>query len=242
MRTVEAVWEERNLGVRCFEIEIGKNDSVRDALNIIQNRTEKYYIAKILSGRTDALLAFQEVGFKFIETNFQIEIDLSRKPVPPSICVNLLGKTGYHIGTPEEVEKTIQEIRKGTIFSTDKVALDPFFSQELAGRRYAYWAEDVMASGKAVMVITEYDGQNIGFSIVIDKGTYYDGFLGGLYTQYLNSGLGFANVNATINAVYDLGGMKMISGVSSNNFPMFKLHMLFGLKVRRITYNLIKHI
>ena len=91
------------------------------------------------------------------------------------------------------------------------------------------------------MIITEYNGDNVGFNIIIDKGKYYDGFLGGLYTEYLNSGLGFANVNAAVNAVFDLGGRKMISGVSSNNFQMLKLHMMFGLKIKKLTYNLIKH-
>ena len=239
MRTVEAKWEKRNVGIECFEIEIGKNDTVDEVLSTIQSRTERYFVAKVLAGRADILLALQAEGFQFIETNIQTEIDLSERPVPPSICAHLIKNAGYH---DQEISRAIDEIRAGHIFATDKVALDPFFSQKIAGQRYSFWSQDVMASGKAKMIITEYDGENVGFNIIIDKGTYYDGFLGGLYTDYLNSGLGFANVNAAVNSVYDLGGRKIISGVSSNNFQMLKLHMMFGLKIKRLTYNLIKHV
>ena len=241
MKTIEASWEKRNVGVECFEIEIGKSDTVSEVLSIIHSRPEKYFVAKVLAGRTDILLALQADGFQFIETNIQTEIALTEKPAPPSKCANLIRYAGYHIGNDDEVKFAIDEIRKGTIFATDKVALDPFFSQRIAGQRYAFWSEDVMQSGKAKMIITEYNGDNVGFNIIIDKGKYYDGFLGGLYTEYLNSGLGFANVNAAVNAVFDLGGRKMISGVSSNNFQMLKLHMMFGLKIKKLTYNLIKH-
>lgn len=242
MRTIEATWEKRNVGVECFEIEVGKNDTIKEVLDTVHSRNEKYFVAKVLAGRTDVLLALQADGFHFIEMNIQTEIDLRERPKPPAVCAKLINHAGYHIGDDNEIEKVIAEIRKGSIFATDKISLDPYFSQEIAGRRYAFWSQDVMASGKAKMIITEYEGADIGFNIVIDKGTYYDGFLGGLFTPYLNSGLGFANVNAAVNSVYDLGGKKMISGVSSNNFHMLKLHMMFGLRIKRLTYNLIKHI
>lgn len=242
MKTINAIWEKRNVGIECFEIEIGKNDTVEEVLSVIHSRSDKYFVAKVIVGRTDILLALQTEGFQFIETNIQTEIDLVDKPVPPSICANLVKNAGYHIGNTDEVEHAINEIREGHIFATDKVALDPYFSQKIAGQRYSYWSQDVMKSDKAKMIITEYNGENVGFNIIIDKGRYYDGFLGGLYTEYLNSGLGFANVNAAVNAIFDLGGKKMISGVSSNNFQMLKLHMMFGLKIKKMTYNLIKHV
>lgn len=242
MKTIEATWEERNVGVRCFEVEIEKFDQVKDVVNLLRQRNEKYFVAKVLAGRVDILLALQNEGFKFIETNFQIAIDLRKKPAPPAVCANLLTNASYHIADGSEVKKVIEEIARGDIFSTDKVALDPFFSQALAGRRYALWAKDVMDSGKAKMIITEYNGESIGFNILINKGTYFDGFLGGLFKNYLNSGFGFANVYAAVNSARDLGAKKMISGVSSNNFQMMKLHLLFGLKIKRITYILIKHV
>ena len=132
MRTVEAKWEKRNVGIECFEIEIGKNDTVDEVLSTIQSRTERYFVAKVLAGRADILLALQAEGFQFIETNIQTEIDLSERPVPPSICAHLIKNAGYHIGNDQEISRAIDEIRAGHIFATDKVALDPFFSQKIA--------------------------------------------------------------------------------------------------------------
>ena len=242
MKIIEAIWEKRNLGVTCLELEIEKNDSVEEVVKVINDDDHEYVVAKVIVGRMDILSLLQEKGYIFLETLFETEIDLRKKPQMPEICRKIINDhVGYHIACLAEIDSVIKEIKKGEIFSTDRIALDSFFSKRLAGQRYANWTKDVMDSGKAKMIITEYDSKSIGFNVLIDKGNIIDGMLGGLFSDYLNSGLGFANAGVAVNSAYDLGAKKMISHVSSNNFQMFKLHMLFGLHVKRINYVLIMH-
>ena len=189
----------------------------------------------------DAIFTLQKHGFQFIETMFETEKNLEDKPKAPEICRSLTRHISYHYATNQEKECVIQDIKKGLIFNTDRIALDPDFSLEMAGNRYALWAMDVLKKSNAMMVITEYQGKDVGFNVLVDKGKYYDGMLGGLFPIYLKSGLGFANIHVALNSAYDAGAKRMISHVSSNNFQMFKLHMLYGLSIKRMTYNLVRH-
>lgn len=241
MRVVEAIWEKRNLGVSCVEIEIGKRDSIQDLFDVIGSRNEQYMVAKVIAGRTDVFFALQERGFSYIETLFETSIAFSDRPKVPDICKNLVKDVSYHIANDEEERYVLDEIRKGTIFSTDRISVDPYFNEKLAGQRYAYWMQDVMNSGNAYMFITDYCGEPVGFNIYIDKKNYFDAVLGGLFTPYLDSGLGFANSYCGQNASYDIGARKIISHVSSNNNVMFQLHLLFGMKVKKITNTFVRH-
>ena len=241
MRVVEAVWEKRNLGVTCIEMEIGKQDAVPDIEQVISERTEQYQVAKVSAGNVAAVFALQKHGFQFIETLFQTEISLEKRPEPPELYRKLQLDAGYHTASDSEQEAAIAQILRGDIFSTDRVALDPVFSHALSARRNALWAQDALTGKNAAMIITEYRGQNVGFNILADKGSYCDGLLGGLFAEFQNTGTGFANVYSALNAAHDMGAKKMISHVSSNNFQMYKLHLLYGMRVTHMTYNLVKH-
>ncbi len=241
MKIVEATWEKRNLGVSCLELEAEKKDLVTEILSVLGGREEQYQVVKVASGRVDIALALQEIGFRYIETLFETGVVLKDRPIVPDVCRDLIKYTDYHTATDEEEKEVIRLIKTGNIFTTDRIALDPAFSIELAGQRYAYWMEDLMLSGKATMFITEYQGDKIGFNINVDRGSYYDAVLGGLFPEYLGSGLGFANSWSGMNATYNLGARKIISHVSSNNYPILQLHLMFGMKIRKVTSTFVKH-
>ena len=241
LNIVEATWEKRNIGVTCTEIEIEKNDSLPEILNAVAERTEQYIVVKILHGRTDVLFALQDLGFHFIETLFTTEVSLKEKPVFPAVCSNLIQNISYHVATPEDQRRVLDEVKSGRIFSTDRIALDPDFSNELAGQRYAFWIEDIMAKEGSKMIITEYENKSIGFNVFATKGKICEGLIGGLFFDYLDSGLGFANNYAGLLAGHDFWGTKTVSHVSSNNFQMFKLHLFSGMNIKSLVYVLIKH-
>ena len=241
LKIIEAYWEKRNLGITCAEIEIGKNDPFQETIDTTLARKEQYIVAKVIHGRTDILFELQKGGFLFIETLFETEMSLKGKPIIPAIYSSLVQKVGYHVATATEQSKVIEEVRNRHIFSTDRVALDPHFSKELAGQRYAFWIEDIMVREGSRMIITEYEGNNIGFNVFSTKGKICEGLLGGLFIDYLDSGLGFANSYASLLAGHDLWGTKIVSHVSSNNFQMFKLHLFCGMNIRNLIYVLVRH-
>ncbi len=104
-----------------------------------------------------------------------------------------------------------------------------------------YWTKDVLASGKAKIVICDYCGKSIGFTVAVDKGTYYDMILGGLFLEFVNSGLGAANSYCGLLYTYESGKKKVISHVSSNNFQMFRIDLMLGNSIKSLTSNFIKH-
>ena len=242
MKIIEATWEKRNLGVSCLEMEADKRDSVTEILSVLQGREEQYQVVKVASGRADISFALQDIGFRYIETLFETGVVLKDKPVIPDVCRNLIKYTDYHTATDEEEKELIRLIKTGSIFTTDRIALDPSFSIELAGQRYAFWLEDLLCSGKETVFIAEYKHKCIGFNTYVERENYYDGVLGGLYPEYIGSGLGFVNAWCGMNACYEHGARKIKSHVSSNNFTMLQLHLMLGMKIEKIVNTFVKHL
>lgn len=241
MKIIDAVWEKRNLGVTCAEIEVGKTDSVSEVVDALRQRTEQYQVVKLAPGRADLAFAIQNEGFRYIETLFETVCRLDEKPKTPKVFKTFEENASYHYANAFEVERVLNEIKKGDIFTTDRIALDPFFSKQLAGRRYAMWMEDVLSRGNASMLIDCFQHENVGFSIHINKGRYYDMLLGGLFSEYLQSGFGPLLSYCSTNAIYEEGARKAISHVSSNNFEMLKIHMLYNGYIRSLKDVYIKH-
>lgn len=241
MRLIEAVWEQRNLGVTCAEANVDAADLAEDVIRQLLARPEQYLVVRVPHSRPDLLLSLQQNGFTYIETMLQTEITM-KQPVPmPAKCEGLRKYIRWRTADAEETAAIIETVRAGNIFSTDRIALDPYFSPALAGRRYAFWLEDLAAAGKTAFLLSQYDGRDIGFNAVTDKGSYFDGVLGGLFPEYLGSGLGFANAYCSYAGSYDLGARRMISHVSANNFSMLQLHLMFGMRVTDVKSCLIRH-
>ncbi len=241
MKIIEAVWEKRNLGVSCAEIEVGKTDTVSEVVDELGKRTEQYLVVKAPPGRTDLSFAIQNEGFRYIETMFELGCMFKDRPETPEICRRYVKDIGYHRASESETEHVFNEIRKGEIFSTDRISLDPAFSKQLAGKRYALWMEDVLSKGNATLSITSYQQEDIGFDIHVNKGRYFELLLGGYFTEYHGCGFGFAGEYVTINAAYADGAREIKTHVSSNNPYALRMHMLFGLQMRSLTDVYVKH-
>lgn len=241
MKLIEAVWEKRNLGVSCLEIVIEKKDEVGDVLSAISERSEEYMVAKVPSGRTDILLGLQTKGFQFIETLFEIKAKVSEEPQLPEMCKRFIKDISYHFADKNEIEEVIDHISEGTVFSTDRIALDPHFSPKIAGIRYGNWIRDVMAQEGSKLIITELYGKRVGFVVMQKKNGYYDPFLSGLFAEYLDSGYGFVNPYCSQKCLYELGAKKSVSHISSNNYKILNIDLMFGSQISAITYVLVKH-
>lgn len=241
MKIIDAVWEKRNLGVTCVEIEIEKSDGISQVIDVLRARNEQYQVVKMATGRPDMAFALQDEGFRYIETLIETGRRFRGRPETPELCRRFEKDISYHYANDAEMARVIAEIRKGDIFATDRISLDPAFSKALAGRRYALWMQDLLAGGKASMVISCYRNEAIGFSIHHNRGSYYDMVLGGLLPEYLDSGYGFVNSYCGINAVYEEGAKVIRSHVSSNNVTILKLHLMFGMQVKSLSDVFIRH-
>lgn len=241
IKITEATWEKRNLGVSCLEVAVEKDDCADDVINALKDRNEQYIVVKVDAGNPEITLKLQDIGFKFIEMLFETKNDPDKRTHVPDVCKSFVKNAGYHSASDEETEAVLAEIKRGSIFTTDRIATDPHFSKELAGQRYSLWINDLLAAGKAEMLITEYSGENIGFIVMENKGKYYDPVISGLFEKYLSSGLGFVNNYCNNQYLISKNAKRSYSHISSNNFNNLKLAFLFETEIRKLTYVFVKH-
>lgn len=240
MRIVDAFWEKRNLGIDVTEISCEESDSLEEIQTTLNNINCPYCVLKIPTGNAELLFMAQKTGFCLIETGIELEGKTANMDIP------LLYKRFERFITVGDGDDTIRKnvldtIRKGDIFSTDRIALDPCFSKQMAGERYYNWVGDELEQG-AKLAIAFYKDEPIGFGINKDIGNgVFDAFLGGTLPSAANKGLGFAALYANYISIKDQGGKKIVTRVSSNNPPILRLHMQYGYEITNLNYILVKH-
>ena len=241
MRIIDAKWEKRNLGVECTEFEISSGEDIAEVKNLIQTYHTDYQIAKVPVGNVAIQLMLQEQGFYFYETNLQLERKIGSVESLPHIYSRFEKSITFRDAEDEEIEKILEEVADGHMFTTDKVALDPHFSPELSGRRYSLWARDILKSG-AKTVVGLYKGEVASFTIYEIKDRYYQAFIGGMLGGYRDMGLGFIPLYVTAKHISQAGGGVLRTGVSSNNLAILRLQLSFGAYIKSMTNIFVKHL
>lgn len=191
MKIIDAYWDKENLGVATTEIVSSANDSIKELKSTLGDIKSPYTVVKIPSGCTEQLLSVQEMGFSVIEVSFNYESKLSRIKLP-ALFERFMLDVVLEPATEELKERALNEILCGSIFSTDRIALDPAFSRELSGKRYYNWCRKALEGG-AEMVIAYYKGIPAAFNISQKssiRGNVSVGLLGGNLQEAPN-GLGF---------------------------------------------------
>lgn len=242
MKVINAIWEKRNLNVDVQEVSFEMRDSIDELKEILSGINVPYSVVRIPSGRVDLLLEAQNLGYKVIEVNFLLEGDVRTMELP-SIYKRFEPVISVHDADMAMRDRVLKEIRKGEIFATDRIALDPLFSQRIAGERYYNWVNDELDRG-ARMAIAYFKDKPAAFGInfaATGKGKIYDAFLGGLLSEAANKGLGFLLLYVNMESVRAQGGDKIIARVSSNNQPVFRLHMQYMYEIRETNYILVRH-
>lgn len=235
-------WEKRNLDIdSSVEFYIDQNDLWNDISDELGKHKETYQVMHVPGGNTNVLTNAHLAGFLPIEMNIQLTRKLDTLELP-HIYKRFEPVITCNIATDDEKEKVLKVIREGDIFSTDKVAKDPCFGPQYAGKRYAYWTQDVIKQG-AVLLCMKYKGKLAAFDICVNKGNdISEAFLGGTLPEFKNSGLGFLTVYFITKYAMEKGFKRIITGVSSNNISILKIHEMFNYYVDSMSYCLIKHI
>lgn len=240
MKIIDAVWEKRNLGVDCQEIIFDSSDSIDSYTFASRQLKAEYQVAKIPSGSTNLLLFLQSCGFQFIEMNLHLERRLNNL-LPPKILSRFLNKITVDIPNSDELELILRVIKSG-IFSSDKIALDPYFGLEQSGIRYYYWVKDEL-NNQSNCYILKYNNSPFGFNILkkIDDRKYNALFGALLPNANTVPGLGAVLPYYNCQKAFEFGGSLIETGVSSNNVQALRMNQMVGFEVKSITYNLIKH-
>jgi hypothetical protein len=60
MKIVNAIWERRNLGVRCIEVTLEATDAVPDVKSTLAGLDTQYLVIKVPAGRSDLMFCLSE--------------------------------------------------------------------------------------------------------------------------------------------------------------------------------------
>lgn len=243
MKIVNAEWELRNLGKRTVELTLEKADLLLEPRVIYDNikKTEtqlqsEYTVVKVPAGNPQIGMELQQNGFWHIEMQLHLKAALADVISAIKKYDNLFEDASAQVISSEDDITYVQnEIRKG-IFTTDRIALDPYFGVEIANQRYANWVEDEINRG-SILSYTIINKQKVGFSLRRNN----QGLLGGVFTQYQKDNYGAECQIAGWRNLIHQGLETFYTAVSSNNLKILHLHEAFGYRVKSLSDVFVKH-
>lgn len=238
MKIIDAIWEERNLGVKTYEILLEKGDISDDVAVELQKLIGDYFVVKIPSELSFLMKVVQDNGFQYIEDIIHVEHDLSEVP-RNRIIQRLYDETTFRLMNDKDYEQLFSEIKDG-MYEDDRISNDPYFGKEKSAIRYLNWIKDLM-SKNALFYAIRYRDDSTGFVVLETKdGSTYHSVLGGGYRKYRKSGIGIIQKEQEITK--SLGGKRVITSVSSNNVGQFKALIMNGYRPYGIDHIFIKHV
>ncbi len=239
MKIIDAVWEKRNLGVDAMEFELAATDPVEESIRTIISKEKQYNVVKAPVGNIELNRALSENGYIYAEVMFHIVNDLRRRSVHP-LHQRLCDEIHYDEMDDSDLEELFHELEKG-FFRTDRIALDPKFSIEIANKRYANWIKDDMLCGSRVFKEIYHD-ETINFFICKKISDHvFSPFLGGTYEKYIKTGFGIPCMLKSVEICQSLGATQLISNVSSNNYMALKGNLMVGYQINGVQNVFVKH-
>ena len=240
MKVIDAFWEKRNLGVDTVEFETEKGDTLEIIRNTILANEKQYNVVKTRNGDFEIKQLMSELGYTYMESMFKL-VHQMKMPAVPDAVKRIMDRITYMPMTEEsEIEMMFSELDKG-IFKTDRIALDPFFSPEIANLRYKNWLKDELARGNA-LTKGVYDGEIFAFGAykMLD-GNVMQAYLGGMFNDYLNCGLAIPATFKSIQNYLSLKPKKIVTHFSTNNHNSLMCDISAGYVIKGISDIYIKH-
>jgi len=243
MRTIEAFWEQRNLGTACREIYLEKNDDADDVEAYLNTVAEAYQVVFVPVERPDLLFAVYNSGFQYIESNFDlVKGGRYGRKVPERYAKILEHVTSRQL-EGEETSAFLQNLRNRYFFEKDKISIDPFFSMEMSANRNYWRTKDFLEEGKDLQIYeVSHRDKAIGFYILEIQGKgVIDVYLSGLYPESREMNLGACVMGEETREALRLGARVITAGVSLNNFSCLKLYQSLQYEIKNARNIFIKH-
>ncbi len=240
MKVIDAFWEKRNLGVDTVEFETEKGDTPEIIRNAILANEKQYNVVKTRNGDFEIKQLMSELGYTYVESMFKL-VHQMKMPAVPNAVKRIMDRITYMPMTEEsEIEMLFSELDKG-IFKTDRIALDPFFSPEIANFRYKNWIKDELSRGNA-LTKGVYEGEIISFGAykMLENNVMFS-YLGGMFTDYLNCGLSVPASFKSIEYQLSLKPKKIVTYVSTNNQNSMMCDIAIGYLIKGVSDIYIKH-
>ena len=172
-----------------------------------------------------------------------MNVGISTESFDYSKVSSLYNDTTFEIvNHQEDFESVIQSIQPG-MFSTDRIAVDPEFGEEIGCTRYINWITTEYVNKKSQLIKVLYKNEHIGFMLVRIEDDTIDLLLNGLYKPFQGKGLGILTPASPMMFVkkHSFPIAKEITSISSNNIPVVKLYNRLQFQLLSQTYVFVKH-
>lgn len=249
MEVIDAVWEQRNLGIRSAEVTLKTDADMVEFENAVGDLEAifDYLCVKVKSGYGIPLIDLPRLGYVFVEDQILLRYSTKNDCVAPMVhrLVKLVNEPLFIEDITDDDKRftgLMDRIVDERLFRTDRIALDPCFGVDVANKRYVGWCNDLRDKGSRFYIskVGEYDA---GFSVYTYHGS-------GRYSSPLGGSFESEHVDPAYSPVFSRlyidhlkkDGMRILdTAVSSNNRVILQLHLLSGCQVREVFHVYIKH-
>ena len=229
MKIICATWEKRNLGVDAMEFEFSPDEDLVKAEKALREAEADYNVVKIPNLSVGAYEMMSKLGYSYTESSIGVEHALKEIHLT-SIQRRIAEQINYSLMAEDDIEEMFAEIQKG-MFTKDRIALNRHFGETIANKRYENWIRDELEAKNEVYKMM-YKGKNYGFFTYKETNSgIFVSLLGGLYSAFRMSGLGFSGSYFEILEARRRNGKKVRTHISSNNLNSLNLHMSLGYTV-----------
>ena len=221
MKVINAYWEIRNSGLPTCEILFENGDSIDDYLKANVEKNFKYSVAKISTENLILLHKLEEIGYSYIETQFNIRVSISEINHLNERWERVITGTGYNkLKSPQEMELILVNVRKG-MFDNDRIAMDEKLGKVTSARRYVNWITDLFYEKDTETYFLTKKGINIGFFILRknEKG-YLHSVIAGIFNDFKGRGLSVAIIYHYLKIALERKSQYVFTSFSSNNIAM----------------------
>lgn len=244
MRSIHATWELENLGVDAWELSLDASDApehvAREEARIAALGAQ-YIVVKTPVNCPALLFGLSRLGYAYVETVFHVQVERRDYHMPDNVARFDRGIDTVWREDAEALDRVCGLIRKG-VFVSDRVSVDPAFTPEQSGNRYANWLRSMVARG-AYLYEAVYRERPLGFFVIERKDERtVDPVLMGLYDERGDRGMGALLHKKTLDACFALPCERLTSTVVSNNAKVLRVYVNSGAAITDTLYTYVKHI
>lgn len=241
MKVIDCPWELENIGKHTVEIAVESTDifnkeSIKSAIDGYE-----YAVIKVDMNKPSFNIGLSGQGFTCMEV--QMHVGIEYDDFDFSKIYHLYNDTRFEVVDSESEFHTVMSHIQPGMFSTDRITIDPHFSEALGCRRYKNWLSTEYYSQNSLLVKIIYKRENVGFMLVRINKEKVNLLLNGLYKPYQGKGIGMLTPASPMIFIkqYDLPIKKETTSISSNNIPVVKLYNRLGFQILNQTYVFVKH-
>lgn len=233
IKITDAIWEKKNLGDSVYEVIVNEKAKTTELDPIFKLDRDLVYV-KVHYNNFEIIKKLSNENFTYIENQFTIQKRLQKVFIPELFTKTLRFFDTQIISSKKESEIIFNELDKG-LFTSDRFAIDENFGIKVSNFRYKNWISDMINSGDYEVNLIKTKEGKVPVSFFINKyqGKTAHAILGGVFTDFKNSGIGHSFIYFAIEHSLKQNCKVLQTQISSNNIPIFNIYSsIFGFEIK----------